>query len=525
MPFIEKDWNKSLGIAESLQAQIEVENLKKLSEDEYIQLETASYSTAEAKELCRISLDFLAATSMPAVYQFEFPPVLLAAWQLFTQSVQDVRKFPQLALGIPRGHAKTTLLKLAILYCILFTKSRFILVIGATDLHATNIIADIESMLNEVNIVNLFGDWKFDIQMKRADLKKFTFLGRNIILAGLGKGGSLRGLNLNNERPDVMAFDDIQTKEDSESSTISDGILRWMIGTAMKAKSPRGCLFLFSGNMYPGPHSILKKLKLNKTWIKFISGAILADGTALWPELRSLESLIDELNNDMEMGHPEIFFSEVLNDTDAGVNSKTDFAKIREWPWKEFEKPQGKFIIIDPSANKKGGDNVSIGLFEVYDSVPGLRKLIDENLSPGNTIRRALLMALTNGVRVIAVEATAYQYSLLYWFEQIANELHITGMHFVDVYTGSFSKNARITNMLKSLTSSEIDVHPDVRNQVIHQIANWNPLKRDNDDGILDLLTYAPRVLELYGAGIATELEMELQLQSADGVEEYNSAF
>ena len=61
------------------------------------------------------------------------------------------------------------------------------------------------------------------------------------------------------------------------------------------------------------------------------------------------------------MGHPEIFFSEVLNDTEAGINSRTDLSLIKPWPWQEHELPQGKFIVIDPSNNKRGGDDVSIG--------------------------------------------------------------------------------------------------------------------------------------------------------------------
>jgi len=284
-------------------------------------------------------------------------------------------------------------------------------------------------------------------------------------------------------------------------------------------------MFIFSGNMYPGPNSLLKKLKTNPTWIKFISGAILQDGTALWPELRNLNSLIAELDNDIAMGHPEIFFSEVLNDTEAGINTSTDLAQIRKWPWNEYELPQGKFIIIDPSSNKVGGDDCAIGYFEVFDGVPALKTLIEENLSPGNTILRALLMALQYNVRAIAVESTAYQFSLLYWFDITAKKYGLTGFRFLEVYTGNYSKNARITLMLKMLTSGEIIIHDDVRAGVMHQIVNWNPLKRDNVDGILDLLTYAPKVLELYGYAVATDAEDFMDESSVAKVVEFNSSF
>ncbi len=360
-------------------------------------------------------------------------------------------------------------------------------------------------MLDEVNIMSLFGDWRVGREINRQDVKKFTYRNRSIVLGALGAGGSIRGLNINHARPDVIIFEDIQTKECSESIPQSTALEKWMIGTAMKAKSPTGCSFVFVGNMYPGPNSILKKLKSNANWIKFISGAILADGTALWPALHSLEDLIAELDNDISMGHPEIFFSEVLNDTEAGINTKTDLSKIREWKFTEHDPPQGKFIIIDPANNKVGGDDVAIGYFEVRDGIPGLRAIIEENISPGNSVRQAILLALQTGTKLIAIESTAYQYTLLYWFTEVCRQLGVEGLQVVDVYSGHMSKNSKISTTLKILTSGELDVHPSVLSRVTFQIANFNPLKRDNLDGLLDLLSYAPKVIELYGSDILTD--------------------
>lgn len=518
-----KDWYDKLGIEEALEGGIGDEEAE--ASDHTASLKEASYTREQVVKVARESLNMLAGLAMPTVFRFLFPKVLLAAWQLLTQCAAKEGGFWQIALGIPRGHGKTTLIKLFILYCVLFTSKRFILVVSSTASLAENIIADVSDMLNENNIIKLVGDWKMGTELARQDLKKFGFRGRNIILAAIGAEGSLRGLNLKNERPDVMIFDDIQTRECADSKLQSETLERWMVGTAMKAKSPHGCLFIFAGNMFPTPNSILKKLKYNPTWTKFISGAILADGTALWEELRSIESLLQELDSDIAMGHPEIFFSEVLNDTEAGVNTKTDLAQIRDWPWGEHELPQGKFIVIDPSQNKKGGDDVAIGYFEVYDGTPAMQYCKEENLSPGNTIRKALLLALQKKCKLIAVESTAYQYSLLYWFGVIAKELGISGIEFVEVYSGSYSKNARITDMLKTLTSGGLILHPSVKSLVMHQIANWNPLKRDNVDGLLDLLAYAPRVVDIYGAALATEIDEDMMEADRAEVEMDNHAF
>lgn len=526
-PGTTKDWEAKLGIEKELESSLDSEKQSRLSAADaaYGGYNEASYNQDEVIETAKNNLNMLAGIAMPTIFKFFFPKVLLIAWQLLVQSAVKERDFSQIALGIPRGHGKTTLIKLFVLYCILFTKKKFILVVGSKATNAENIVSDIIDMLNESNIIRLFGDWKLGIEINRQDLRKFGFRGRNITLAAIGSEGSLRGLNIKNERPDVMIFDDVQTAECAESQVQSDALERWMIGTAMKAKSPHGCLFIFAGNMFATSHSILKKLKTNPTWIKFISGAILADGTSLWPSLRPLEDLIAEFDNDVEMGHPEIFFAEVMNDTEVGINSRVDLSLLKAWPYSEHDLPQGKFIIIDPSSDKVGGDDVAIGYFEVFDAVPGMVQCIEEKLSPGNTIRQALLLALKTGTKVIGCEGTGYQSTLLYWFNEITTQLGITGLHFVEVYPGSKSKNSRISTMLKSLTASEILVHDSVRAKVVHQIVNWNPMKRDNVDGILDILTYSTKMLEDYGYLMATDADIEVQEATAAKVLANNTCF
>lgn len=472
-------------------------------------------STQEIQEVAKNSLDFLASLAMPAVFVFLYPVVFQSVWKWLLEYTHKVRDFSQLALGLPRGFGKTTLIKIYILYCILFTQKKFILVVSSTATLAENILADVIDMLEEPNIKKVFGDWKVGIEKDTQSIKKFGYRGRNIILAGLGAGTSLRGLNLKNNRPDVMIFEDIQTRECADSETQSDALLRWMVGTAMKAKSPSGCLFIFVGNMYPTKHSILKKLKTNPTWIKFITGGILADNTSLWEELQPIEQLRAEFANDLAMGHPEIFYAEVLNDDTATANNLIDLSLLPPYPFQEDDLAAGKFIIIDPATDKADADAVSIGYFEVHDAKPVLEELTEGRLSPSDTIRVALEYCLKHNCRVVAIEANAYQYTLKFWFEHVCQQLGIQGIEAVEVYSGSYSKNSRILTMFKSYMSGEIFVHPNCKAAVHLQITQFNPLKRDNTDGLLDLLTYAPKVIEMYGQYIISTNILEAESYSA----------
>ena len=354
-------------------------------------------------------------------------------------------------------------------------------------------------MLNEENIIKTFGNWKLGVETDRQDLKKFGFRGRNIILLAVGADSGIRGITLKNERPDVMLFDDIQSRECADSQVQSESLERWMVGTAMKAKSPHGCLFLFTANMYPTKWSILRKLKSNPNWVKFIAGGILASGESLWEDLQPIAQLMREYENDLSMGKPEIFYAEVLNDETASSNNLIDLSKLPALPYETGDIPAGNFIIIDPSSGKINSDAVAIGYFEVYEGYPVLRDLINERLSPGDTIHRALEFALKYNCRLICAESVAYQSTLNYWFRFICEQRGIYGIEHVELYPGGYSKNSRILNMFKMLSAGEIYVSEECRSEVYLQIMQFNPLRRDNTDDILDLLAYSPKVLEMYG--------------------------
>lgn len=484
-----------------------------------------SVNSEQAHEAARTDLNFLAALSIPDVFRFPFPSLFLTIWSWLLAFVHKEREFPQLALGLPRGFAKTTFVKIFVIFCILFTKRKFILIISSSATLAQNIIADIQDILDHPNIKKLFGDWRVGLEKDTQTLKKFGYRGRSITIVGIGAGTSLRGLNIKNERPDVMIFEDIQTRECADSQVESEKLEQWLFGTAMKAKSPFGCMFLFIANMYPTKHSILRKLKTNSTWVKFIVGGILEDGTSLWEDLQPLSQLMQEYQNDLEAGHPEIFYAEVLNDENASVNNLIDVSALPTYPYEENEIPGGNFIVIDPATGKVNGDAVSIGYFEVLNSKPALQDVIEDKFSPGDSIRIALELALTKNCRLIAVESNAYQYTFLYWFNFICRQLGISGIFCVEVYSGTLSKVSRILHMFKELKSGEQYYHPRTKALVNAQITQFNPLKNNNTDGILDLLTYAPKVMAMYEEYITAQDPLDSQGIEALGVIENNSAF
>ncbi len=480
---------------------------------------------AEVTKLAKQDLDFFAALCLPEIYKYAFPEIYLAMWNWLCEQIHKGRDFSQLAIGLPRGFAKTLLIKLFIVYTILYTKRQFILVISENEDKAVSIIGDVADMLNEPNIKATFGDWNIGLMTDQKGKKVFGYRGRNILLKAAGAGTGIRGITEKNVRPDLTIFDDIQSREDADSELLANNLEKWMIGTAMKTKSPEGCLFVFIANMYPTKGSLLRRLKNNDNWIKFIVGGIKEDGTSLWEELQPIKQLLREFQNDLASGHPEIFYAEVLNDENATVNNLIDLSTIPEYRYQADDICQGRYIIIDPSNDKVHSDLVSIGLFEVWDGYPYMRYLVEDKLSPADTIREAIKLCLTHGVSIVCIESNAYQYSLNYWFAFICEQMGILGIQPVEIYSGSTSKNARILSMFRQLPKGEVGLHPDVRPATFLQISQFNPLRRDNVDGILDLLTYAPKALELYGTEILNSTIVAEQEANAMEVIEFNSPF
>lgn len=462
---------------------------------------TRTVDRDEAIKVSKESLNFFASLALEDIFKFLYPPIFLAIWQMLCTAVKATRGKTMLAIGIPRGFGKTIILKLYVLYCILFTDRRFILIVCNTQSLAENFLADVISMLSNDNIVSIFGSWQLAVAKDTLALKKFSFRGRPITIACAGAGTSLRGLNIRFVRPDVIIMDDMQSREQAESAVEAQKSITWMIGTLMKAAAPDRCLYIFVGNMYPFEGSILKKLKYNPAWISFICGAILEDGQSIWPELKPVDELITELENDTSLGHPEIFYSEVMNDEEAGTRSGVDVSLIRGIPQRELpDLAEAGCIIIDPSVGNKKSDDIVIGAVLIYQGLPVLTEIDSGKWTPKEVIRRAITLALKYQIPAIIVEATSYQATLVFWMQHFLEQLGIEGILALPIFSSRAAKTSRILSMFKQLVKKppEILLHEQVRNQVIYQITHFNPLKTNNKDDILDVAAYIAPALAQY---------------------------
>lgn len=493
-------------------------------------LQEVNVSTTSAYERGAIDINFFAALAMPDVCVEELPQYYIMIWQLLTQRKQvDIGRIIRFALGLPRGHAKTTFIKILIAWLIVYDKVSFVLIVCASESLAENLLSDVNDILMSSNIEAIYGSWSGVLSKDSAELKKAYYHKRDVILAAKGAQSSLRGLNIKNRRPDLIFCDDMQTRENDESLAERTKLLNWFTATLIRCIATRGDrLIIYVGNMY-SEECILNKLQQNPKWISLITGAILADGTPLWPALFSLEDLMDGFEHDEALGKAELWFAEVMNDPVAASNTLLP-ELLPAFPFDEtLTEPDGAYITIDPAGFKQASDDNVITLHYVVEGAGVIwdRIVGDEISDPEQLVISALTMALEHGVPIIGIEDTGYQSTLQFWFNKYITDLGITGIMIVPLQPKGRSKESRIRLFIQELYAQNYYLHPRARPAFVFQATKYKLGKKDNRDDLLDCDAYGLDMRDEYWQFISTNKKPHLALSAANAahVVEDNTPF
>lgn len=464
----------------------------------------------------KVSLDHLAATLDPLTCVAKFPAIFLNIFSLVTTALLAVAGVHRYAICLPRGHGKTIVMKFILYWAVMFSSKQFIAVVCNTASLAENLVADVWDFLLSPNSVAIFGE--MEVSIDRADMKKFRFRGRDIIIRAQGAGTKVRGLNVKNRRPDLFLCDDLQDAENAKSVTQAVELQKWFLGTLLKAGAPDNYTVIYLGNMYPDikiPGAverytcILRNLQLNRLWTTWVVGAILEDGQALWPEVRSLESLFEELEMDMSMGEEDTFYAEVLNDPKGSRNIVWDAGKVKEAHSLLFEGEQAlfRFIILDPSLGKKKSDDQVAILVEAWDDVPEITDLRVLQLSAPETVRHLINWMVETNTKLLVAENVAYQSTILQWFDSECSRFEVSGLTALPVSPKGRTKNSRIVSGMKAVMAGNISLHPRVRPYIYNQARLFDITKNDNKDDGLDVMSYVEEVFQEYSEHAFVELE------------------
>lgn len=470
-------------------------------------LSPVEVKAADLVRLAQFDLDWFAAICLPQMKLYKFPPFYHAAWKLMINALLQgkIKQDNRYGLGIPRGFIKTTLFKLLVAWAVAYSRFQFIVVFQATDAQAQNFLADVGDILDGPNFISLYGNWREQLSKDTLDTKVTHYQGRNLILRALGKGTAARGINMKHSRPDLMVFDDVQSKEESESLVEWATLKNWLDSTIEYLQDPSGCVRLAAGNMYPHENCFMRRLENSSRWKTFIVGAINDQGESLWEELHPIERLLDQYRAAQENGSEDQFRAELLNDRDVTSLSTLQLHKTKsEDELLQDLAPIAGFIIIDPSGSKDTSDNTEIGAFYVYeDDVILCHKFVSGRFTPEQTISKSLDLATEYGLTVIGVEDVAYQSTLSFWFNKTLTDLGAQDYFKVLMISPEGqAKNARILTALRQWERGQLVACGQAYQQLLTQARSFKPSTKKNIDDKLDVFAYAPRFWAKYSRQI-----------------------
>jgi hypothetical protein len=450
-------------------------------------------------------INFFAAIIVPDVMEHPFPPFycqihLLLLKALAARNAEDAEKALKFAIGLPRGFAKTTFMKVIAIWLLAYDFSTFILITCATEPLAENFLSDLDDMLSGDQFQSIYGRWTANKAIDNKSMKTAMFRERPVILAAIGAGTSIRGLNLKHRRPDTLLCDDMQTKENDESEVESKRLMDWLVGTLLKLVTPKHSLSFYLGNMY-SENCILYQLKINPYWISLVTGCILADKQSLWPEVHPLKTLYSGFKHDESLGRAAIWFAEMMNDpTSSKLSLLPDgFLPLCEITEDEYLVADYGFLTIDPAGFKDISDDNVVTANYVIDSKPYLVELAADKFNPEQLIVKAFELCLKHNIHVIGVESVAYQSTLLFWFNKYIVKFNMRHIQVVELHPRGRQKEQRIRTWISNVLSGAYQIYShEVRQKIVWQAMQYKIGKKKNKDDILDAAAYGDDMINEY---------------------------
>jgi len=426
-------------------------------------------STEELVKLCAVDTELYAKVFFAQTFRQESP--------LFAREMWDLMDDPKVRLGdiiAARGFGKTSRARVFASKRIAYGISRTILYIGVSETKA------IESVNWIRNRVDRNQKWRETFGLKRGRKWEDTqieiehaLFGHTIRILASGVTGSLRGLNIDDYRPDLIIVDDPQTDETAATATQREKLEDLILGAVRNSLAPATdepnakMLMLITPQHQEDISQRAKNSSQWKTvvfpcWTAATMDEPVERQESSWPtrfpseELRKLK--MDYTNdNKLSLFTREYECRLISRETAA---FKASWLNIRA---ESQSAPRGypAVLAIDPvpppspAQQESGLRRKDFETHYVWCRRGDEYHLCDFDRSRGHdpswTIATAFRLARQWRVMRIVIDAVAYQRTLKWILEQ---EMRKTGVYYqVNPVADGMQKFSRITNTIGSLAS------------------------------------------------------------------------
>lgn len=451
----------------------------------------------EVREALRINEEFFIQFFLAEQLVYPVPDFHKTSFNMLVSS-----SVSRIALALPRGTAKTTLAKLAVVWYFLFSDTRFIVYVSNTHTFAVNACRDIINFITSENFVAVFGSVEWETRQEGAGFYIFKLLGKRCILRALGAGQQTRGMNVDNQRPELAVVDDLEDDENTATEALQEKLKQWFFGPFQKALWQLNNKIIYLGNML-SVKSLLYYFCRPETehWHSMRYGILLEGGKSLWPEVFPLELIKQDYKEYKDAGMTGRWFAEMMNMPMPNSSPLIKSDEIQYSGPKMPEDIQYGFITYDPAVSlKTWADNTGIachgfvmrtGKWQILETFCG-------KVEPEKGFLIAMDMALRWRFRVIGIEKAAMQASLQYLFKVYLKIHGFEGqIEFVELPHGQNTKTERLAAWCSMIRKDQYCI-TEGDYVITEQLLNYNPEKKENEDDIIDACAYGPIMIMQY---------------------------
>lgn len=442
----------------------------------------------ELKETLRTNCEMFLNFNLAEELVFPVPEFHKESWRWLIDPSKD-----KVVLALPRGHAKTTLAKLSVLWHFLFTHVRFIVYVSNTALIAKSAIRDIITFVKKDNFVKVFGKTIFEKESDSEGLYIFKIGDKRCILKSLGSNQQVRGINVDNRRPQMFVIDDLEDEENTNTEASREKLSNWVYGTLFKALDATWNKILWLGNMISAT-CMLKELCEDQDWDSMLLGCLLKNGEPLWADLWPLPKLIKDFNYYKRRGKLAIWFAEMMNMPMAPGGGILNIDKIKYHPQRYPDDLEAGCITIDPALGKQHSDNTGIVVHGIVEGNPEQVDFINRKLNPTETCLAAIELCYKWRINVIGVENAGFQMALEDIFKLLFVHYGIENIEIVPLQFGG-AKLARMSAFWSLNQAGEYAVCEN-SSEIITEAVAINPKRTDNKDDLNDALAYGPQMMD-----------------------------
>lgn len=442
---------------------------------------------------------------------FDVPDFHIESWDLIT-----CEQILYIALALPRGHAKTTLSKLCCVWYMLFSDTRFIVYVSNTVAIAAEACKDIIAYIRSVNHVAVFGETNFAVDRDAHGYYKFWmnvpdghggFKQKFCILKALGAGQQVRGLNIDNERPQLAVVDDLEDNENTATPMLQKKLKMWFYGAFMKALSKKRRKVIYLGNMLSNQSILFHLCEKSTEWHSIRYGALLSNGAPLWPEMWSIKEIQSDYLEYQKLGLSALWFAEMMNMPMAEGNVLIMPEEITYLPPVLPGEQSTAFITYDPAISQKTWANDSAVIVHAYVKD---RWQIVEIVSGKYEVEKIFFvimeLSLKWNTRVVGIEGGALQLGLQTIFDILMKSYNQT-FFLYKIEHKNRSKVERLAVWCAALRK-RIWCLTEGDHVITQQLMAFDPLKSNNIDDIIDACAMGIVMTEVYMPEIMQQFEV-----------------